>query len=101
MKADDYRVKPGKKFTLNDFDPGDHGGYKGRSEVESLLAADIARLDKYQSVLYADNSRSVLVVLQAMDTAGKDGTIRHVMTGVNPASVEVHSFKAPSKEDLD
>lgn len=101
MKNSDYLVKPGQKFRLKDYDPGDSGGFRDRSEVEGKLTADVARLDKYQALLYAENRRALLIVFQAMDTAGKDSTIRHVMTGVNPMGVDVHSFKAPSAEEID
>lgn len=100
MNHADFLVQPGKSIRLKDFDPGSTGGYKNKDELAGKLAEDIQRLETYQAMLYAENRRSVLIVLQAMDTAGKDGTIRHVLTGVNPMGVEVHSFKAPSTEEL-
>ena len=86
---------------LKDYDPGFTGSYKTREEASAKLEKDIERLAKYQNVLYAQNTYSLLVVLQAMDTAGKDGTIRHVMSGVNPQGTTVHSFKPPSAEELE
>ena len=93
-----------KKIRLKDFDPAETYGYeKGREKDErdeALMDKTVARLDELQYTLYAEGQRSVLVVLQGMDTSGKDGTIRHVMSGVNPQGVAVHSFKVPSSEEL-
>jgi PPK2 family polyphosphate:nucleotide phosphotransferase len=96
-----FIVPPGKKIRLRDYDPGFTSHYKNKDEASAKLRKDIRRLAKYQNVLYAQNTYAVLVMLQAMDTAGKDGTIRHVMSGVNPQGTQVHSFKAPSAEELD
>jgi PPK2 family polyphosphate:nucleotide phosphotransferase len=96
-----FRVADGRKFRLRDVDPGDTNGLKSREHAKRWLEEGIARLAALQEKLYADDRWSVLVVLQAMDAAGKDGTIKHVMSGVNPQGVQVVSFKAPSAEELD
>src|SRR5271169_4529561 len=96
------RVKPGAKVTLGkDFDPAFKAGVKKKKDGVALLAEGVRLLSEYQARLAAQDTWGVLVVLQAMDTAGKDGTIRHVMSGVNPQGVAVHSFKVPSAEELD
>src|SRR5271169_5332295 len=96
-----FRVKPGARVTLSrDFDPAFKGGVKKKEGV-TLLAEGVRLLSEYQARLAAQDTWGVLVVLQAMDTAGKDGTIRHVMSGVNAQGVNVHSFKVPSEEELD
>ena len=96
-----FIVPPGKKIRLKTYDPAFTGHYKNEDEASAKLRKDVERLAKYQDVLYAQNTYALLVILQAMDTAGKDGTIRHVMSGVNPQGTQVHSFKAPSAEELD
>jgi PPK2 family polyphosphate:nucleotide phosphotransferase len=95
-------VKPGSKVALaKDFDPGYRGGLHKKKDGHSLLQQGVHLLADYQDRLSAQNTYGVLVVLQAIDAGGKDGTIRHVMTGVNPQGVTVHSFKVPSTEELD
>lgn len=101
MSHDHFIVPPGKKIRLKDYDPGFTSHYKNKDEASAKLRKDIKRLAKYQDVLYARNTYALLVMLQAMDTAGKDGTIRHVMSGVDPQGTQVHSFKAHSVEELD
>ena len=97
-----FRVKPGTKVTLaNDFDPAFKAGIKKKKEGRELLTEGVQLLAEYQARLAAQDTWGVLVVLQALDTAGKDGTIRHVMSGVNPQGVAVHSFKVPSAQELD
>jgi PPK2 family polyphosphate:nucleotide phosphotransferase len=97
-----FRVKPGSKVILaKDFDPAFKGGVKKKKEGVTLLAEGVRLLSEYQARLAAQDTWGVLLVLQALDTAGKDGTIRHVMSGVNPQGVAVHSFKVPSAEELD
>ncbi len=97
-----FRVKPGSKVILaEDFEPAFKGGVKKKKEGVVLLAEGVRLLSEYQARLAAQDTWGVLVVLQALDTAGKDGTIRHVMSGVNPQGVAVHSFKVPSAEELD
>lgn len=100
--AKPFRVAPGSKVSLEkDFDPTFKTGVSSKKEGRKLLARGIELLAEYQSRLYAQDTHGVLIVLQALDAAGKDGTIRHVMSGVNPQGVSVHSFKVPSSEELD
>ena len=94
-------VKPGEKVALSDHDPDDTPGYQRKRDVTPLLEESTARLAELQYLLYAENKRALLVVLQGVDTAGKDGTIRHVMSGLNPQGCRVKSFKAPTSEELD
>jgi PPK2 family polyphosphate:nucleotide phosphotransferase len=96
-----YRVRDGKDFRLADFDPADHGGRVKKEDASERLQSDIERMAQLQDVLYAQNVWGVLLIFQAMDAAGKDGAIKHVMSGVNPQGVQVYSFKAPSVEELD
>ena len=97
-----FRVAPGSKVTLpKDFDPAFKAGVKKKKEGVALLTEGVALLSEYQARLAAQDTWGLLVVLQALDGAGKDGTIRHVMSGVNPQGVAVHSFKVPSAEELD
>jgi PPK2 family polyphosphate:nucleotide phosphotransferase len=96
------RVHKGKKFALADCDPNDTCGLDiEKAEAKELLAAGVKRLAKLQEKLYAEHRWSVLVILQGLDTAGKDGVIEHVMSGVNPQGCEVTSFKVPSQLELD
>ncbi len=96
-----FRVEPGSKVTLaKDFDPSFKAGVKKKKSRE-LLAEGVRLLSEYQARLAAQDTWGVLIILQALDAAGKDGTIRHVMSGVNPQGVHVHSFKVPSAEELD
>src|SRR6266852_508670 len=101
MKHDVLIVPPGKKVRLKDFDPAYTGEFHDKDEARQKLEADIGRLAKYQDVLYAQDTYALLIVFQALDAAGKDGTIKHVMSGVNPQGTEVSSFKQPSAEELD
>src|SRR5437764_7724506 len=95
-----FRVKPGSTVNLeSDFDPASKAGVK-KKEGRALLAEGVQMLAEYQARLAAQDMWGVLVVLQALDAAGKDGTIRHVMSGVNPQGVSVHSFKVPSTDEL-
>jgi PPK2 family polyphosphate:nucleotide phosphotransferase len=101
MKTNVHRIEPGSKVRIGDLDPdatplcGDKSGGKEKS------AAIAERLGKLQELLYAEHVHKILIVLQGMDTSGKDGTVRHVMSGVSPAGVHVVSFKTPSREELD
>src|SRR3954452_10068152 len=96
-----FRVKPGSTVNLDrDFDPASKARVK-KKEGRALLAEGVQMLAEYQARLAAQDTWGVLVVLQALDAAGKDGTIRHVMSGVNPQGIAVHSFKVPSEEELD
>src|SRR6201985_2149370 len=97
-----FRVTNGKGFQLKHFDPGDTRGLKmEKGEAADLLQRGTQWLAEEQDMLYAQDRWSLLLVFQAMDAAGKDGTIKHVMSGVNPQGVQVYSFKQPSPEDLD
>ncbi|HWA06281.1 MAG TPA: hypothetical protein VG961_07015, partial [Ignavibacteria bacterium] len=100
-KDENLLVKPGKKVNLKDFDTSYSANFKSKEDAAEMLAKDIARLAELQDMLYAMNKYSLLVVIQAMDAAGKDGTIKHVMTGVNPQGCNVTSFKQPSVEELE
>jgi PPK2 family polyphosphate:nucleotide phosphotransferase len=96
-----FRISKGKGFRLKDFDPGDTCGLKlGKKEAAELLKHGIAGLAEEQDMLYAQDSWSLLLVFQAMDAAGKDSTIKHVMSGVNPQGCQVVSFKQPTSEEL-
>jgi len=96
------RVAPGRRVRLpRDFDPGAGTGQASKKRAKALLAQGVGLLAEYQSRLAAQDTYGVIVVLQAMDAAGKDGTIRHVMSGVNPQGVQVSSFKQPSATELD
>ena len=113
MKLKDIRdallVPPGKKVKLKDYDPGwaitkelkELGKDAIKERAQSFLASNLDDLAKAQDLLYASDTYSVLVILQALDAAGKDGTIKHVMSGVNPQGCQVYSFKQPSSEELD
>jgi PPK2 family polyphosphate:nucleotide phosphotransferase len=94
------RVKPGTKVSLKDHDPDDTGPYGSEDEVQDKLRDYRDELAHLQRLLYAENRRALLIVLQGMDASGKDGTIRHVMSGLNPQGVSVVSFKVPSDEEL-
>jgi len=99
-RADRFRVDSGKHFRLQDFDPGDTGHWKSKEHAEQTLLEQVARTAELQDKLYAQDTWSLLLIFQAMDAAGKDGAIKHVMSGVNPQGCEVHSFKSPSEEEL-
>src|SRR5579864_7962409 len=98
--AKSYRVDQGKHFRLKDFDPADTGQWHSKEHAEKALEDGIARMAELQDKLYAQDRWAVLVILQAMDAAGKDGIIKHVMSGVNPQGCQVYSFKAPSDLEL-
>jgi PPK2 family polyphosphate:nucleotide phosphotransferase len=96
-----YRVIDGDKFRLKDFDPGDTGRLHSKVHAEQLLQKGVTRLAELQDKLYAQDRWAVLLIFQAIDAAGKDGAIKHVMSGVNPQGCQVYSFKVPSAEELD
>jgi len=96
-----FRIENGKNFKLKHVDPADTGQISSKEEAKQLLEEGIAALQDMQDKLYAQDQWALLIVIQAMDAAGKDSLIKHVMSGVNPAGCEVHSFKAPSAEELD
>jgi PPK2 family polyphosphate:nucleotide phosphotransferase len=101
MNAKKLLVPPGEKIDLDDYDPADTGEFTDKQAGQVKLATDIERLSEYQNILYAQNKFSVLIIFQAMDAAGKDSTIKHVMSGVNPQGCQVFSFQSPSSEELD
>ena len=98
--AKSYRIDDGKHFRLKDFDPAGTAHWNSVDEAKDQLQKDIARMEELQAMLYAQGRWSLLLIFQAMDAAGKDGTIKHVMSGVNPEGCQVHSFKAPSPTEL-
>ncbi len=98
--AKPYRVSDGEKFRLKDSDPADTGGLHSKAHAEELLQEGVARMAELQDMLYAQDRSAVLLIFQAMDAAGKDGVIKHVMSGVNPQGCQVYSFKVPSDEEL-
>jgi len=101
MGLERYRVREGAKFRLKDHHPGDTGKFESKEQGKARLVQGIARLRELQDRLYAQDRWAVLLIFQAMDAAGKDSTIEHVMSGVNPQGTQVFSFKAPSSEELD
>jgi PPK2 family polyphosphate:nucleotide phosphotransferase len=96
-----YRITHGKKFRLKDIDPSDTNDFESKELAEEMLQRGVAELDTKQAKLYALNQWSLLLIFQAMDAAGKDGTIKHVMSGLNPQGCDVSAFKAPSSGELD
>ena len=98
--AKPYRVDDGKKIRLKDFDPSDTGDIRSKEHATELLETGIAHMAELQNKLYAQDRWGVLLILQAMDAAGKDGAIKHVMSGINPQGCQVYSFKTPSTEEL-
>jgi PPK2 family polyphosphate:nucleotide phosphotransferase len=103
MKSVDHAallIEPGTGVNLADFDPGSTHGFKHKDDASDKLIADIKRLSELQEILYASRRHALLIVLQGTDSSGKDGAIRHVMTGINPQGVDVHSFKVPSATEL-
>jgi PPK2 family polyphosphate:nucleotide phosphotransferase len=95
-----YRVDDGAEFRLKDFDPADTGELHSKEHADELLERGIARMAELQDKLYAQDRWALLLIFQAMDAAGKDGAIKHVMSGVNPQGCQVYSFKVPSTEEL-
>ena len=95
-----YRVNNGKHFRLKDVDPADTAHLKSEDDAKEHLQKDIVRMEELQDKLYAQDTWSVLLIFQALDAAGKDGTIKHVMSGVNPEGCQVTSFKVPSSTEL-
>ena len=103
MKKDmlkELLAKPGKKHLVSDFDSSFTGDLS-KQDAKEQLAKDVEKLSELQSMLYAQDRYSILIIFQAMDAAGKDGTIKHVMSGINPQGCQVYSFKQPSAEELD
>ncbi|HEY1422174.1 MAG TPA: polyphosphate kinase 2 family protein [Candidatus Acidoferrum sp.] len=98
--ADPFRVTNGEKFHLKDYDPADTSGLKDKDKALRTLQQSVDLLSHFQEKLYAQNRWAMLVIFQAMDAAGKDGAIKHVMSGINPQGCSVTAFKAPSPEEL-
>ena len=101
MNHHDFRVPPGQNIRLADYNPGFTGQFIQKKEAKEQLVQDLERLRALQDVFYAQDSYALLIILQAPDAAGKDGVIKHVMSGVNPQGCQVFSFKKPSNEELD
>jgi PPK2 family polyphosphate:nucleotide phosphotransferase len=93
-------VQPGTDVSLKDYDPDDTGLDQDGDKADAELESQVEELGRLQHLLYAENRRALLIILQGMDTSGKDGTIRHVMSGMSPLGVQVKAFKAPSEEEL-
>ncbi len=101
MPLDDYRITSGKRFNLADFDPGSRPMSQGDKETDLARLSQLsAELDVQQDIFYAEHRRKILVVLQGMDTSGKDGTVRSVFRSFDPLGIRVVSFKAPTAEEL-
>ena len=96
-----YRITNGSRFRLKDIDPRDPWGKRLKPIADEMLKQSCKRMSALQERLYAQDRWSILLIFQAMDAAGKDGTIKHVMSGVNPQGCQVYSFKHPSAEELD
>src|ERR1700730_16974959 len=94
------RFKPGSKISLKKLDPNTTGSYKSAEEAPEPLRKQLDELTKLQNLLYAESRQCLLIILQGMDTSGKDGTIRHVMSGLSPLGVQVAAFKVPTEEEL-
>ncbi len=101
MDVKKFQVPAGKKLNLKDYKSDFTGDYTDKKEAAEHLTTNIERLSKLQDTLYAQNMHAILLIFQAMDAAGKDSAIKHVMSGVNPQGCEVTSFKQPSSEELD
>jgi PPK2 family polyphosphate:nucleotide phosphotransferase len=101
MNYDNFRIPQGKKLNLKDHQTDFTGDYTEKKEAKEDLEKNVERLAELQDVLYAQNTQSLLIIFQAMDAAGKDGAIKHVMSGLNPQGCQVFSFKQPSTEELD
>src|SRR2546427_7928616 len=96
-----YCITKGENFRQKDHDPADTNGIKDKQQAQGLLEDGTALLSHMQEKLYVQDRWGLLLIFQAMDAAGKDGAIKHVMSGVNPQGCDVHAFKAPSNEELD
>lgn len=101
IKSEDFQVKEGEKVNLKKWPTRVKPAYKSKRQYEELLAEQVAELSELQQLHYASNRHAVLLIFQAMDAAGKDGAIKHVMSGINPQGCQVFSFQHPSAEELD
>ncbi len=96
-----FLVKPGAKLDLSKCNSSETGGFTSKKDAVAGLKENIIVMSELQAKLYAQDKYALLIIFQAMDAAGKDGTIKHVMSGLNPQGTQVHSFKQPSKTELD
>ena len=101
MKLNKYTITEGRDFKLKDHETRDKGSYESQTDAAEDMALNLDKLQVLQDKLYAQNQYAILLIIQAMDAAGKDGLIKHVMSGVNPQGCQVFSFKQPSTEELD
>src|SRR5262245_61046452 len=101
MNIDRYRVRPGDRTVLSRHHPGDTANLRNKDAAQERLERSISHLEERLELLNAQNERALLLVFQGMDASGKDGAIKHVMSGVNPLYTEVHMFKQPSSEEMD
>lgn len=101
MKTSKYLAKPGSEISLSNFSTKDTSGIKSKEDAKELLEKNIEKMIELQDRLYASDKYSLLLIFQAMDAAGKDSTIKHVMSGLNPQGTQVYSFKQPSREEID
>ena len=101
MNISRYRFNKKGAFSLKDFDPSQTGGFRDKEEARRQLQDNVRRMAELQDRFYAQDREGLLLIFQAMDSAGKDGAIKHVMSGLNPQGVQVTSFKQPSAEELD
>lgn len=101
MDISKYKIKFRSDLKLSDINTDSSGKFESKKDAEKLLEENIERMAEFQGMLYAQNKYALLIIIQAMDTAGKDGTIKHVMSGLNPQGTQVYSFKQPSPEELD
>ncbi len=101
MNRKDFQVKPDAGISLNEFSTSDTGSFKSKDDAKEILNENINKMFSLQNMLYAYDKYSMLIIFQAMDAAGKDGTIKHVMSGLNPQGTQVFSFKQPSIEEID
>lgn len=101
MNLKDFRFDGTKKFAIKEFDTSQAGDFKKREQAQQNLDDDILQLQGLQERLYAENKEGVLIIFQAMDAAGKDGAVKYVMSGINPAGVSIYNFKVPTSEEMD
>ena len=101
MDTSNYKIEHKSNFKLSDIKTNQTGSFDSKDDAQKQLVENIQRMSELQSKLYAQNKYALLIIFQAMDTAGKDGAIKHVMSGMNPQATHVHSFKQPSDEELD
>src|SRR5215470_12891306 len=100
VEKKEFLVPPGGRFDWKSYPPDSTGGFGDKKPAEKKLADDVSTLARLQDLLFADRRYGLLIVLQGMDTSGKDGTIKHVMSGLNPQGVQVTTFRGPSEEEL-